>query len=178
MRAAFSTTGLTASHSRGRQVPPRGPPTGRPRTRPPAGNSLAEKCSRDLSTGGEDGLAILNLEELNSCLFIFSRSICWGIDAGWLASQWSHRAQGWHVPQPPKAAAFTWTPQDLKRVLPSPRGTCSFSEELAAAAKLLQLWPTSHDSRQQLTRLFCPWDSPGKNTGVGCHFPLQCMHAC
>ena len=24
-------------------------------------------------------------------------------------------------------------------------------------------------------RLLCPWDSPGKNTGVGCHFPLQCM---
>ena len=23
------------------------------------------------------------------------------------------------------------------------------------------------------TRLLCPWDSPGKNTGVGCHFPLQ-----
>ena len=20
-------------------------------------------------------------------------------------------------------------------------------------------------------RLLCPWDSPGKNTGVGCHFP-------
>ena len=20
-----------------------------------------------------------------------------------------------------------------------------------------------------------PWDSPGKNTGVGCHFPVQCM---
>ena len=20
----------------------------------------------------------------------------------------------------------------------------------------------------------CPWDSPGKNTGVGCHFLLQC----
>ena len=20
-----------------------------------------------------------------------------------------------------------------------------------------------------------PWDSPGKNTGVGCHFPLQCV---
>ena len=27
----------------------------------------------------------------------------------------------------------------------------------------------------QPTRLFCPWDSPGKNTGVGCHFLLQCM---
>ena len=22
-------------------------------------------------------------------------------------------------------------------------------------------------------RLHCPWDSPGKNTGVGCHFLLQ-----
>ena len=28
---------------------------------------------------------------------------------------------------------------------------------------------------QQPTRLCCPWDSPGKNTGVGCHFLLQCM---
>ena len=25
----------------------------------------------------------------------------------------------------------------------------------------------------QPTRLFCPWNSPGKNTGVGCHFLLQ-----
>ena len=29
--------------------------------------------------------------------------------------------------------------------------------------------------RQQPSRLHCPWDSPGKNTGVGCHFLLQCM---
>ena len=29
--------------------------------------------------------------------------------------------------------------------------------------------------RRQLTRLPWPWDSPGKNTGVGCHFLLQCM---
>ena len=29
--------------------------------------------------------------------------------------------------------------------------------------------------RQQPTRLFRPWDSPGKNTGVGCHFLLQCL---
>ena len=25
----------------------------------------------------------------------------------------------------------------------------------------------------QLTRLLCPWNSPGKNTGVGCYFFLQ-----
>ena len=29
--------------------------------------------------------------------------------------------------------------------------------------------------RRQPTRLPRPWDSPGKNAGVGCHFPLQCM---
>ena len=29
--------------------------------------------------------------------------------------------------------------------------------------------------RHQSTRLRCPWDPPGKNTGVGCHFLLQCM---
>ena len=29
--------------------------------------------------------------------------------------------------------------------------------------------------RQQPPRLPHPWDSPGKNTGVGCHFLLQCM---
>ena len=29
--------------------------------------------------------------------------------------------------------------------------------------------------RLQPTRLSCPWDSPGKNTGVGCRFLLQCM---
>ena len=28
---------------------------------------------------------------------------------------------------------------------------------------------------RQPTRLPLPWDSPGKNTGVGCHFLLQCM---
>ena len=29
--------------------------------------------------------------------------------------------------------------------------------------------------RRQPIRLLRPWDSPGKNTGVGCHFLLQCM---
>ena len=28
---------------------------------------------------------------------------------------------------------------------------------------------------RQPTRVPHPWDSPGKNTGVGCHFLLQCM---
>ena len=33
------------------------------------------------------------------------------------------------------------------------------------------VWP----NRRQPTKLPCLWDSPGKNTVVGCHFLLQCM---
>ena len=43
----------------------------------------------------------------------------------------------------------------------------------AAAAKSLQSCPTLCDPiAHQAPR---PWDSPGKNTGVGCHFLLQYM---
>ena len=43
----------------------------------------------------------------------------------------------------------------------------------APAAKSLQSCPTLCDPINiRLPRL---WDSPGKNTGVGCHFLLQCM---
>ena len=49
----------------------------------------------------------------------------------------------------------------------------------AAAAKSLQSCPTLCDPIDappgSPTRLPRPWDSPGKNTGVGCHFLLQCM---
>ena len=45
----------------------------------------------------------------------------------------------------------------------------------AAAAKSLQSCDSVRPHRWQPTRLPCPWDSPGKNTGVGCHFLLQCM---
>ena len=38
-----------------------------------------------------------------------------------------------------------------------------------------QSCPTVQPRRRQPTRLPHPWDSPGKNTGVGCPFLLQCM---
>ena len=50
------------------------------------------------------------------------------------------------------------------------------NEIIAAAAKSLQSVSDSvRPHRRQPTRLPRPWDSPGKNTGVGCHFLLQCM---
>ena len=39
-------------------------------------------------------------------------------------------------------------------------------------AKSLQLCLTLCDTMEP-PRLLCPWDSPGKNTGVGCHALLQ-----
>ena len=44
----------------------------------------------------------------------------------------------------------------------------------AAAAKLHRSCPTLCDPRRrQSTRLRHPWDSPGKNTRMGCHFLLK-----
>ena len=45
----------------------------------------------------------------------------------------------------------------------------------AAAAKSLVVSDSARPHRRQPTRPHRPWDSPGKNTGVGCHFLLQCM---
>ena len=49
------------------------------------------------------------------------------------------------------------------------------SSAAAAAAKPLQSCPTLCDPIDGSPPGSCPWDSPGKNTGVGCHFLLQCM---
>ena len=59
----------------------------------------------------------------------------------------------------------------------------SLGEKRSLKLLLLLLLLLSHFSRVRLcvipqmaaTRLPHPWDSPGKNTGVGCHFLLQCM---
>ena len=45
----------------------------------------------------------------------------------------------------------------------------------AAAAKSSILSDSVRPHRWQPTRLPHPWDLPGKSTGVGCHFLLQCM---
>ena len=50
----------------------------------------------------------------------------------------------------------------------------SLNPVAAADAKSLQS-DSVRPHRQQPTRLHHSWDSPGKNTGVGCHFLLQCM---
>ena len=48
-------------------------------------------------------------------------------------------------------------------------------QSIAAAAAASVVSNSVRPQRRQPTRLPRPWDSPGKNTGVGCHFLLQCM---
>ena len=47
------------------------------------------------------------------------------------------------------------------------------TDAAAAAAVASVMSDSVRPRRRQPTRLFHPWDSPGKNTGVGCHFLLQ-----
>ena len=47
--------------------------------------------------------------------------------------------------------------------------TCSGHACFVASIVFDTLWPHG----LQPTRLLCPWDSPGKNNGVGCHILLQ-----
>ena len=63
------------------------------------------------------------------------------------------------------------------RTLPKLLNSTFYSRSYsAAAAKSLQMCPTLCDPIDGTpTRLPSPWYSPSKNTGVGCHFLLQCM---
>ena len=64
--------------------------------------------------------------------------------------------------------------QLLKLKTSSPRncGTSTFHHGKWKWKLVTQSCPTLCDPMEP-TRLLCPWNSPGKNSGVGCHFLLQ-----
>ena len=49
----------------------------------------------------------------------------------------------------------------------------TLSVKVSKCASHLVMSDSLRPHRLQSTRLLCPWDSPGKNTGVGCHSLLQ-----
>ena len=80
-----------------------------------------------------------------------------------------------HKDELPRAS---WNPYDFFKVSLFGNSVSSFLSFFLLIL-LLPLLLLSHFSRvrphrRQPTRLPHPWDSPGKNTGVGCHFLLQC----
>ena len=69
---------------------------------------------------------------------------------------------------------FPGSYSEKESLLLTPLGGCYTAAAAAAAAKSLQS-NSVRPHRWQPTRLCHPWDSPGKNNGVDCHFLLQCM---
>ena len=63
--------------------------------------------------------------------------------------------------------------EGLLRLVAWPHAITAAAAAAAAVVSVVSdsVWPR----RWQPTRLPHPWDSPGKNTGVGCHVLLQCM---
>ena len=53
--------------------------------------------------------------------------------------------------------------------------SAEFTHTPAAAAVASVVSDSVRPHRRQPSRLPRPWDSPGKNAGVSCHFLLQCM---
>ena len=50
---------------------------------------------------------------------------------------------------------------------------CLITISIISESEVAQSCSTLRPWGLQPTRLLCPWDSPGKNTGVGCHSLLQ-----
>ena len=65
--------------------------------------------------------------------------------------------------------------QDEYRIYDYPKKIRDCCKHDAAAAKSRQSCLTLYDPIDGSPPSSRPWDSPGKNTGVGCHFLLQCM---
>ena len=63
----------------------------------------------------------------------------------------------------------------IKRLWNRKKQLLGVQSAAATAAKSLQSCLTVQPHRWQPIRLSRPWDSPGKNTGVGCHFLPQCI---
>ena len=51
----------------------------------------------------------------------------------------------------------------------------SLCSKVCIAVKVKVVSDSSRLHGLQRTRLLCPWDFPGKSTGVGCHYLLQCI---
>ena len=102
---------------------------------------------------GGDGIPVELFQILKDDAVKMQHSICQQI---WKTQQW---------PQDWKRSVFT----------PIPKKGNAKESSTATAAKSLQLCPTLCDPIDSSPPDSCPRDSLGKNTGVGCHFLLQCM---
>ena len=100
-------------------------------------------------------------------------------------SLWGLKSRTSPLPfQPPGSACLPWpwllsrkciTPTSASLISPSsdPDPPASLSCYCCEVSSVVSDSVRPH--RRQPTMLPLPWDSPGKNSGVGCHFLLRCM---
>ena len=114
-------------------------------------------CCHLEETGG-NGLSPPGLHCERSC---GQTVLCGGLDqwSGWKVVLCSGQVRGWHK-----------LPQSDSGPTREPAEGAVAKHFLSVCAKSLQSCPTLCDP---ITRLLCPWDSAGKNTGVGYHLLLQ-----
>ena len=95
----------------------------------------------------------------------------------WLA--WSFGKRELRKKEEPRAISRIPSGWQPKRTHLNFVGSCSFLSSVPCCCCCYKVTSVVSDlvrpHGRQPTRLHCPWDSPGKNTGVGCHFLLQCM---
>ena len=130
------------------------------------------------------------LQALGSCwdVIFMPGALTWESSYFWTLNNWNisppsltrkslqHRGQP-RTAQPPFCIHFSSPHAQVCRPLlclwPSTSGSSlrRGAAVLCSVASVVSdsLWPQGLSS----TRLLCPWDSPGKNTGVGCHALLQ-----
>ena len=103
-----------------------------------------------------------------------------GVSKSWTwLSNWIEL--NWCFPPTGNPSLYDWVPtrcQGLANILIciisfNPENYC-YDNVLLLLSRLSRVWLCA-THRHQPTRLPCPWDFPGKNTGVGCHYLLQCM---
>ena len=124
----------------------------------------------DVSPSGSPAPGILQARTLEWLAISFSNAWMWKVKRKSLsrvrlfATPWTaaYQAPRWH-----HLYGRKW--RRTKEPLNESESCCCCS---VASAVSDCVWP----HRWQPTSLPCPWDSPGKNTGVGCHFLFQCMN--
>ena len=89
----------------------------------------------------------------------------------------SHAGREWMTKPPPPAAgeergSRAWHLGNIHHP-PTPPSTCSPTDPCVHAGLVSRSCRTLRPHGLEPTRLLCPWDFPGKNTGVRCHALLQ-----
>ena len=133
-----------------------------PTPQPPEPVDALHDVAKGLCTIDVTQLVLLSLFSPGG-VWLFWDSVDWDFAGTNTAVGCLFLLQG-HFPMP-GSNLHLWASHTLAHGFLTTSATCAWP----VAQSRQTLWPQG----PQPARLLCPWDFPGKNTGVGCHFLLQ-----